>query len=80
MPHIPQIPPLAGMTRLGVKSNVVAFPGVTRPLQTDQAEIARRKTLAPLKPKTAQRPMDLGLFSDDARQTDLVDLARKPRP
>jgi hypothetical protein len=52
---------------------------VTRPLQTDQAEIARRKTAAPLKPKIAQKPLDFGLFGDDALQTDLVDLTRRVR-
>jgi hypothetical protein len=63
----PQIATLAGMTPLGI----------TRPLQADQAEIARRKTAAPLRPKIAQKPLDFGLFSDDASQTDLVDLARR---
>ena len=67
MTRTPQIPALAGMTPLGL----------ARPLAIDQAEIARRTAIAPLKPKTAQRPCDFGLFSDDAKQTDLVDLARK---
>jgi hypothetical protein len=35
-------------------------------------------TLAPLKPKAWQKPCDHGLFSDQAAQSDLVDLARKP--
>jgi hypothetical protein len=34
-------------------------------------------TLAPLKPKTWQKPCDHGLFSDQAAQSDLVDLARR---
>jgi len=42
------------------------------------AELARRRAAAPLKPATAQRPCDVGLFSDQAAQVDLVDLARKP--
>jgi hypothetical protein len=79
MPRTPQIPPLAGMTPLGVRSNVVPFPGVTRSLHVDQTEIAKRKTSAPLKPKTPQKPCDFGLFSDDAKQSDLVDLARRDR-
>ena len=56
---------------------MIAPLSVTRPLQADQAEIARRKTATPLKPKVAQKPVDFGLFSDDASQIDLVDLARR---
>ena len=74
----PQIPPLAGMTPLGVKpSNVVPFPRMLQPVSRDEIEIARRKTAAPLKPKTAQKPLDSGLFSDDATQADLVDQTRR---
>lgn len=67
MPKTPQIPPFAGMTPLGI----------THPLRVDQTEIARRKAATPLKPKTPQSPCDFGLFSDDAKQIDLVDLARR---
>jgi hypothetical protein len=45
------------------------LPGAER--ATD-AEIAQRRALAPLKPKTAQRPCDAGLFSDEKDQLKLV--------
>lgn len=38
-----------------------------------QATMAQRRADAPLKPKAIQRPCDAGLFSDDAKQIDLVD-------
>lgn len=44
------------------------LPGAER--ATDAAIVQRRAT-APLKPKAIQRPCDAGLFSDDAKQTDL---------
>lgn len=43
----------------------------------DQAEIARRKAAMPLKPTKPQAACDHGLFSDEAAQSDLVDMARK---
>ncbi len=67
MSRTPQIPPLSAMTPLGI----------TRPLAVDEAEIARRLAAAPLKAKIWQQPCDVGLFSDTAKQTDLVDLARR---
>lgn len=42
-----------------------------------RAELARRQAAAPLKPSRAQEPCNVGLFSDDAAQTDLVELTRK---
>jgi len=42
-----------------------------------QRELAARRAALPLKPKADQRPCDVGLFSDEAAQTDLVDLSRK---
>jgi hypothetical protein len=36
----------------------------------------QRAAAAPLKPSTPQEPCDVGLFSDGAAQTDLVDLCR----
>jgi hypothetical protein len=42
-----------------------------------KAEHAARLAAAPLRPRKAQAACDLGLFSDDARQADLVDLARR---
>lgn len=53
------------------------YPGLVRPLAVDQAEIARRRAAAPLKPAKPQQACDVGLFSDVATQTDLVDLVRK---
>jgi hypothetical protein len=40
------------------------------------AEVAKRKAAAPLKPRIAQKLADEGLFGDWACQTDLVDLAK----
>lgn len=57
----PQIAPLAGCTPLGFRD--------------DQAGLARRKAAAPLKPVKPQQACDVGLFSDDAMQSDLVDMA-----
>jgi hypothetical protein len=44
------------------------LPGAER--ATD-AEIAQRRALAPLKPKTIQRPCDAGLFGDSANQQEM---------
>lgn len=41
------------------------------------AELIRRRASAPLKPSKPQAACDVGLFSDDSAQLDLVDLARK---
>ena len=43
------------------------------------AEVAKRKAGQPLKPQVAQKPADEGLFGDAANQTDLVDLAGRPK-
>jgi hypothetical protein len=42
----------------------------------DQITVTKRKAAAPLKPAKPQEPCDVGLFSDDANQTDLVALAQ----
>jgi hypothetical protein len=42
-----------------------------------QRALAERRAALPLKPKADQRPCDIGLFSDESAQLDLVDLARK---
>lgn len=34
------------------------------------------KAAAPLKPTSPQKPMDIGLFSDDATQIDLLDVIK----
>jgi hypothetical protein len=40
----------------------------------DRAGLARELAAAPLKPSKAQAPCDVGLFSDDSAQADLLDL------
>jgi hypothetical protein len=42
-----------------------------------QRALAERRAALPLKPKADQRPCDIGLFSDESAQLDLVDMARK---
>ena len=39
-------------------------------------ELAKRQAAAPLKPNKPQEPCDVGLFSDDARQLDLITQAK----
>lgn len=57
------------------------IPGTDR---ISDAELAKRRAERPLKPKAKQKPADEGLFSDESKQTDLVDQiaakARKPEP
>ncbi len=49
--------------------------------KASDATMAQRKTDQPLKPKVAQEPMDDGMFGDESKQSDLVDLTRaKPKP
>jgi inorganic pyrophosphatase-like protein/conjugative element/phage-associated large polyvalent protein len=43
------------------------------------AELAQRRADQRLKAKADQQPADQGLFSDDSKQTDLVDMARAAR-
>ena len=38
------------------------------------AAAAQREANSPLKPKEAQKPLDIGLFSDDANQLDLIEM------
>lgn len=49
------------------------------PIDRDRAEVLRRRAVAPLKPAKEQKACDLGLFSDDAAQIDLVDLTRRAK-
>ena len=44
------------------------------------AEHAQRGADEKLKPKAAQKAADEGLFGDESKQTDLVDMAKKPEP
>lgn len=48
------------------------IPGAERISST---ELVKRRAAEPLKPKAKQRPADHGLFSDESKQTDLVDRA-----
>ena len=48
--------------------------------KASDAEVAKRKAGEPMKPKVGQKPADEGLFGDRAHQTDLVDLADRPKP
>jgi hypothetical protein len=41
------------------------------------AELAKRRAEQPLKPDAPQESCDIGLFGDEAAQTDLMDLAYK---
>lgn len=43
----------------------------------DVAGALQRRADASIKPTKPQEPCDLGLFSDNAAQIDLVDLARR---
>jgi hypothetical protein len=47
-------------------------------LATDEKTVAERKWRAPLKPAKAQLPADVGLFSDDHLQLDLVEMLQDP--
>jgi hypothetical protein len=47
--------------------------------KVSDAEVAKRKAGEPLKPRVGQKPADEGLFGDWANQTDLVDLAGRPK-
>ena len=52
------------------------IPGAER---IPSAELAKRRTTESLKPKTKQKPADHGLFSDENKQTDLIDRANVRR-
>jgi hypothetical protein len=54
--------------------------GLLNCLQCDQRKLAAMRARAPLKPRAPQNPCDLGLFSDDARQLDLVTLSKETPP
>lgn len=73
---------MAGMTPLGAKIDSTpagqqyVLPGAER---ATPAQIARRRAAEPLRASKPQQPCDHGLFSDDARQTDLIDAVRRHR-
>lgn len=54
---------------------VVAFVPLN-PIATDQKTVAERQWLKPALAPKPQKPCDHGLFSDDAKQIDLLDLTR----
>jgi hypothetical protein len=45
--------------------------------EPDLAGTLQRKADASLKPAVPQEPCDVGLFSDESKQVDLVDMLRK---
>jgi hypothetical protein len=47
----------------------LVLPGAER---ASDAKLAQRAANAPLKPTKAQRPCDVGLFSDEANQGELL--------
>ena len=49
------------------------LPGAER---ISDAALAQRRADQPLRPRAAQKPMDEGLFGDESKQTDLLDLVR----
>lgn len=54
----------------------VDLPGQLELPQTEArpTELAKRQAAAPMRPTTAQKPMDIGLFSDTANQIDMEDM------
>ena len=52
------------------------LPGQTALAQTESrlGDLARRKAAALLKPQEPQKPLDIGLFSDEASQLDLIEM------
>lgn len=47
------------------------LPGAER---ASLADVAKRRANAPLRPKAQQKACDIGLFSDEADQLDLVEM------
>jgi hypothetical protein len=48
------------------------------PRASDEKTVAERKWQAGLKPAKPQLPADIGLFSDDHLQLDLVEMLQDP--
>jgi len=77
----PQIPAMPGMTPLGIlPSDKPRGPDfrLLNPLHVDQATLAQRKANAPLLAPKPQKPLDIGLFSDEANQLDLIEMLVDP--
>lgn len=51
------------------------LPGAER---CSEAQIAATRALGRMKPKKPQKPCDVGLFSDEADQLDLVEMFQDP--
>jgi hypothetical protein len=60
----PQVPPMPGMSPLGLRIN---------PKNVDEKTVAERQWRKPLLPGAAQQSCDFGLFGDGHKQTDLID-------
>lgn len=52
------------------------LPGQLDMPQTEErlAELAKAKAAAPMRPDKPQKPCDVGLFSDEADQMDLIEM------
>jgi hypothetical protein len=48
--------------------------------QAPSATMAKRAAAAPLKPKVAQKGTDFGLFGDESKQSDMMDMLAKAPP
>jgi hypothetical protein len=44
----------------------------------DRTGLAMKRAAEPLRPSKPQKPMDIGLFSDEASQLDLVEMLQPP--
>jgi hypothetical protein len=62
------------MTKKSPSNRQASLPG-TGP---DVRGLLRLKAAAPIKPRKPQAPCDVGLFSDDADQMDLVEMFQDP--
>lgn len=58
----PQVPAMPGMSPLGFREPSKA---------TNEKTVAERQWQAPTKAKAPQQACDVGLFSDDSKQTEL---------
>lgn len=59
----------------------VTLPGQMELPQTEEraADLAKRKAAAPITPRKPQLPCDVGLFSDEASQIDLIEMLQDPQ-
>ena len=66
-----------GSTPVGTVAGPSGSLGLHNELGRDQATLAQRKANAPLLARVAQAPCDVGLFSDDSAQSDLIERVRR---